>query len=93
MVKIRKIPERQCLGCRTHKPKSELIRIVRSPDLTEVTLDFKGKMNGRGAYICPKPECLKRVRKTGVVGRQLGIAIPPEVWDALEKSIEQSQQT
>jgi predicted RNA-binding protein YlxR (DUF448 family) len=91
MEKTRKIPERQCLGCREHKPKSELIRIVRSPDHNEVTLDFKGKMNGRGAYICPKTECLKRVRKSGVIGRQLEVTIPPEVWDALEKSIEQSE--
>ena len=50
----KKIPMRQCLGCREMKPKRELIRAVRSPD-GEVRLDFKGKAPGRGAYICPDP--------------------------------------
>ena len=58
----KKIPMRQCLGCREMKPKKELIRVVRSPE-GEVSLDFKGKKPGRGAYVCPSPECLKKARK------------------------------
>ena len=57
----KKIPLRQCLGCREMKPKGELIRVVRSPQ-GEISLDFHGKKPGRGAYLCPDPACLKKVR-------------------------------
>ena len=55
MTQHKKIPMRQCLGCRTMHPKRELIRAVRSP-AGEITLDFKGKAPGRGAYLCPNPD-------------------------------------
>jgi predicted RNA-binding protein YlxR (DUF448 family) len=84
---MKKVPLRQCLGCREMKPKRDLIRIVRLPDDGGVILDFTGKANGRGAYICPKPECLKRVRKSGAAGRQLNVTIPPEVWEQLEEQV------
>ena len=79
----KKIPLRQCLGCREHKPKSELIRAVRSP-LGEVSLDFKGKKPGRGAYVCPNPECLKRVRKSRALERAFSTPLPDGVWEQLE---------
>ena len=50
----KKIPLRQCLGCREMKPKRDLIRVVRSPQ-GEISLDFHGKKPGRGAYLCPDP--------------------------------------
>ena len=50
----KKIPMRQCLGCREMKPKKELIRVVRSPE-GEISLDFKGQPSGRAAYVCPDP--------------------------------------
>ena len=55
----KKIPMRQCLGCREMKPKRELIRVVRSPE-GAISLDFKGKASGRGAYVCPEMACLKK---------------------------------
>ena len=55
----KKIPMRQCLGCREAKPKKELIRVVRSPE-GQISLDFKGKASGRGAYICHDSQCLKK---------------------------------
>ena len=58
----KKIPMRQCVGCREMKPKKELIRVVKSPE-GEVSLDFKGKTPGRGAYVGPDEACLKRARK------------------------------
>ena len=59
----KKIPMRQCLGCREMKPKAELIRVVRSP-VGEIALDFKGKASGRGAYVCKDGACLKKARKS-----------------------------
>mgnify|MGYP002734890718 CR=1 FL=1 len=55
----KKIPQRQCMGCRERKAKREMIRVVRGTD-GHVSLDFGGKMNGRGAYICPNADCLKK---------------------------------
>jgi len=87
----KKIPVRQCLGCREHKPKLELIRVVRSPQ-GEVSLDFRGKKPGRGAYVCPKPECLKRVRKSRALERAFSCSLPETVWSELEAQMEAGNQ-
>ena len=83
----KKIPQRQCMGCRERKAKRELIRVVRQPD-GNVSLDFGGKMNGRGAYICPNPECLKKVQRSKALERSLEIAIPEEVYNRLAREME-----
>ena len=83
----KKIPQRQCMGCRERKAKRELIRVVRCTD-GEVRLDFGGKMNGRGAYICPNPECLKKVQKSKALDRSLEVTIPAEVYERLTKEME-----
>ena len=77
----KKIPMRQCLGCREMFPKRELIRVVRSPE-GGITLDFKGKAPGRGAYLCGKPECLKKARKSRAIERALSVTVPEEVYEA-----------
>ena len=83
----KKIPQRQCMGCRERKAKREMIRVVRCTDGT-VTLDFSGKLNGRGAYVCPDPECLKKAIKSKSLDRSLEVAIPEEVYDRLKKEME-----
>ncbi len=83
MQKTKKIPVRQCMGCREHKPKRELIRVVRSPE-GELSLDARGKKAGRGAYLCPDAECLKRARRAGALERALSCEIPDAVYAALE---------
>ncbi len=83
----KKIPLRQCVGCRDMKPKKELIRVVRSPE-GDVSLDFKGKLPGRGAYVCPDPACLAKARKSRALERAFSAQLPPEVWEALEKQME-----
>lgn len=82
----RKIPMRQCLGCNEHKPKIELVRILRTPE-GEITLDLTGKKSGRGAYICKDPACLKKLRKNRRAETNLGVSIPEEIWDALEAEL------
>ena len=83
----KKIPQRQCMGCRERKAKREMIRVVRGTD-GNVSLDFGGKMNGRGAYICPNPECLKKAHRSKALDRSLEVAIPDEVYERLTKEIE-----
>ena len=78
----KKIPMRQCLGCREMKPKRELIRVVRSPE-GEISLDFKGKAPGRGAYVCPDPECMKKVMKGRALEHAFSAKIPDEVYEKL----------
>ena len=85
---LRKVPMRQCVGCREMKPKKELIRVVRSPEGT-VSLDLKGKLPGRGAYVCPDPECLKRARKSRALERAFSAPLPAEVWQALEDQMKE----
>ena len=86
----KKIPMRQCLGCREMKPKKELIRVVRPPDGGTPFLDFKGKANGRGAYVCPNGTCLKKAAKSRSLERALGTAIPEEVYAQLTEQMEAS---
>ncbi len=84
----KKIPLRQCLGCREMKPKRELIRVVRSPE-GDVSLDFNGRKPGRGAYVCPNMECLKKARKARALERAFSAQIPEEVWNGLEQQMQQ----
>ena len=86
MLKPRKLPQRQCLGCREMKNKRDLIRAVRSPE-GEITLDFKGKKPGRGAYVCPQAECLRKARKSRALEWAFSAAIPPEVYEQLEEQM------
>ena len=88
--KVKKIPMRQCLGCNEHKPKRELVRVVRLPD-GQVTLDLKGKVSGRGAYICPSLACFKKARKSKRIDRTLECEIPEEVYDAMEALITEDE--
>lgn len=79
----KKIPMRQCLGCREMKPKGELIRVVRSPE-GELSLDFRGKKPGRGAYLCPDMACFTKAKKSRAIERALSSKVEPEVYAALE---------
>ena len=84
----KKLPERRCLGCMETLPKTSLIRVVRTPE-GEITLDTTGKKSGRGAYICPKSDCLKKAIKAKRLERAFECQIPAEVLESLEKSIEE----
>ena len=84
--KVKKIPERKCLGCNEHFPKSSLVRILRTPT-GDIALDITGKMSGRGAYICKNASCLKKARKALRIERALEVKIPEEVYDKLESEL------
>ena len=85
-MRTRKVPMRQCTGCGERKEKKELIRVIKTPeDLIEI--DFTGKKNGRGAYICNSVECLKIAEKRKSLERPLKVTIPAEVYKELEKEM------
>ena len=84
----KKIPMRQCVGCREMKPKKELIRVVKSPE-GALSLDFRGKAPGRGAYLCPDPACLKKAVKSKALERGFETAIPQEIYDNLLQTMEE----
>ena len=87
MQKPKKIPQRQCLGCREMKDKKALIRVVRSPE-GAISLDFVGKKPGRGAYVCPNRECLAKARKSRALERAFSTQIPDQVYEELERQME-----
>lgn len=85
-MKNKKVPMRQCVGCRELRNKKDLMRILKTPD-NNVIFDDTGRMNGRGAYICPSVECLKKARRIKAIERSLDISIPDEVYDAIERQM------
>ena len=86
MEKIKKIPQRKCLGCMESFPKKDLIRVVRTPE-GEVCIDLKGKMSGRGAYICKKEACLKKAVKSKRIQTNLEVTISDELIESLSKEL------
>ena len=83
----KRVPLRQCLGCREMKPQKELVRVVRSPE-GEVSIDAKGKKPGRGAYVCHSADCLKKALRSNALGRSLEVTIPPEIHEQLVAEME-----
>ena len=89
--KARKIPMRQCLGCNAHRPKKELIRVVRTPE-GSIVLDLVGKKSGRGAYICPEKNCFVKARQSTRLENVLECKISEEIYDEMEKAISESEE-
>ncbi len=83
---MKKIPIRTCIGCGMERPKKELIRIVRTAEHA-ILLDPSGRMNGRGAYICRDPACIRKAWKTRGLDRSFKISVPKETYDRLEKEM------
>jgi len=82
MPKVRKMPQRTCVGCGRVTDKRSLVRIVRTPE-GDVTVDPTGKRSGRGAYVCAKRECLQRAVRSGKLSKALEAAVPEDVVTAL----------
>lgn len=82
IMKMKKIPMRMCLGCNEMKPKKELIRVVKSPE-GEISLDFKGKAPGRGAYICHSSDCLAKAKKARRLEKSFSCKIEESVYEVM----------
>lgn len=89
-MKTKREVKRMCVGCGEMFDKKELIRVVKSPQ-GEVSLDLTGKKNGRGAYVCNNPECLKKARKMKSIERSFSMKIEDEVYDKMEEEIENAK--
>jgi predicted RNA-binding protein YlxR (DUF448 family) len=87
----KKVPMRQCLGCREMKPKKELLRVVRSPE-GEVSIDLRGRANGRGAYLCRSEACLKRAGKSKALSRALGTGVSEDIVTELKRQMEETDE-
>ena len=95
---MKKVPMRKCTGCMEMKPKTELIRVVKSPDVKdengeitasgEISLDLTGKKSGRGAYVCKSAECLEKAHKAHRIERSLSCKIPEEIYEQLRTEFE-----
>lgn len=83
---VKKVPMRRCVGCGESRSRKELIRIIRTPE-GSITIDATGRGNGRGAYICPNAGCLGRAQKSRGLERSLKEAVPPEIYETLEKEM------
>ncbi|MEG0805221.1 MAG: YlxR family protein [Lachnospiraceae bacterium] len=83
----KKIPLRQCVGCRQMESKKNMIRVIKTAD-DEILVDVTGKMNGRGAYLCKSSQCLNLALKNKGLERSLKIRIPMEVVTNLTKEME-----
>ena len=87
-MSTKKIPLRQCIGCGEMKSKKEMVRVLKTAE-DEIVLDATGRKNGRGAYLCPSMDCFKKAVKNKGLERSFKTAIPKEVYETLEKEMEQ----
>lgn len=88
MSQVRKVPMRKCIGCQEMKNKKDMIRILKTME-DRIEIDTTGKKNGRGAYICPSRDCFEKAVKTKGIERSLKMSIPREVYENLEKEIQE----
>ena len=72
------------------KPKKELVRVVKTPE-DEISLDPTGKMNGRGAYLCKDPQCLRKAQKSKRIEKALSCTVPDEIYNKLEQELISSE--
>ena len=81
----KKIPQRMCIVCGEMQDKKMLIRIVRSD--TQISVDPGGKMNGRGAYICRKPECIENLQKKHALDRAFSMKVDDSVVEMIRREL------
>ena len=77
---------RRCVSCRESKHKSELLRVVRTPE-GDFILDFTGKANGRGAYICKNENCAAENLKRRKMDKSFKTALPAEIYDKIFEAV------
>lgn len=87
---VKKVPLRKCIACGNMYDKRELIRVIRSSEGV-YSIDFTGKANGRGAYVCNSEECINKCLKTKALNRAFKENIPDDIYRKLSEEYEQSK--
>ena len=82
----KKIPQRQCIGCKEMKNKKDMIRVLKTSE-EEFFIDITGKKNGRGSYICHNEDCLEKAILSKGLERSFKTVIPNEVYESLKKEL------
>lgn len=82
----KKVPMRTCIACRQEKEKREMLRIVRNSEGT-IALDFSGKLQGRGAYLCKEPECVKKLKRQKLLNKSFSCFVPDEIYQRIEEEL------
>ena len=86
----KKIPMRQCVGCREMKNKKDMMRVLKTAE-DSVVLDKTGRKNGRGAYLCINRECLMKAVKNKGLERSFKMSIPQEIYENLEREFKEGE--
>ena len=84
MPKVKKVPLRQCIACRKLKEKKQMLRVTKEAE-GRIFLDFSGKANGRGAYICDNPDCVKKLKKSRLLDKVFSCRVDDGVYAAIEE--------
>ena len=87
----KKIPIRRCVGCGEGKPKKELVRVVKNAE-GDISLDTTGRKPGRGAYVCPKRECLEKAKKRKGLQHAFSSPVPDDIYDALAEELNEEDE-
>ena len=82
----RSVNPRRCVACRRERAPREMLRVVRTPD-GQVVLDEQGKTSGRGAYVCPEPQCVALCLKRRLLEKSLKCSVPAEVQAKLRAAV------
>ena len=85
------VPHRKCIACRKIQPKNEMVRILRLPD-GNYQPDPTNTADGRGAYLCKNPECIKRAILKKSLHQAFKTKVPDECYDALKNLMEEIPQ-
>lgn len=88
-MKNKKVPLRKCVSCNERKSKDELVRVVKKND-NEIEIDLKGRVNGRGAYLCLNLKCIDEAEKTKKLSRSLGIEVSKDIYQELRLSVKEN---
>ena len=83
---MKRLPQRTCMGCNSKKDKKDLIRIVKNKN-GKIEVDYLGKLEGRGTYICKNEDCLNKVIKNKRISKVLETEISDSVYENLRKLI------
>lgn len=83
MKLIDNVPLRRCVGCLKMRPKSDLIRVVRTPSAQKIAIDMSGKKDGRGTYVCKDEECIRRAKKFRGLERSFKCKVNDDLYEEL----------